>query len=132
MSNSAAASLPPKVRIANFAARMQGQEVGNIQDTSIQDHPHITFLVVLRNLFNGVTNHHLRIVFILPKYTDDSVGSVPMTTTSGGWIMSNSAVASLPVRVKIANSPPGCWERKYIENASVQDNPDFSFLGVLM
>ena len=46
--------------------------------------------------------------------------------------MSNSAVASLPVRVKIANSPPGCWERKYIENASVQDNPDFSFLGVLI
>ena len=46
--------------------------------------------------------------------------------------MSNSAVAFLPIRVKIANSPPGCWERKYIENASVQDNPDISFLVVLI
>ena len=39
-----------------LAARMQGQEVGNIQDTSIQDHPHITILVVFRNLFHGVTS----------------------------------------------------------------------------
>ena len=117
-----------------LAARMQGQEVGNIQDTSIQDHPHITFLVVLRNLFHGCDESSSSSSSSSPPSP-----SVPMTasaayflTTSGGWIMSNSAVASLPVRVKIANSPPGCWERKCIENASVQDNPDFSFLGVLM
>ena len=57
--------LPSEGRDRRFVARMQGQEFGNIQDTSIQDHAHNTFLVVLRHLFHGVT----------------SFGSVPMTAS---------------------------------------------------
>merc|ERR1719230_1379753 len=34
-----------------------------------------------------------------------------LSITSGGWIMSNSSVASLPAKVRIANSPPG-WSFK--------------------
>ena len=46
MLNSTVASLPAKVRIRQLATRMLGQELGNVQDTSIQDHPHITFLAI--------------------------------------------------------------------------------------
>merc|ERR1719151_111745 len=37
-----------------------------------------------------------------------------LPTTSGGWIISNSAVASLPANVRIASSPPGCADRKLV------------------
>ena len=37
---------------------------------------------------------------------------LPMT--SGGWIMLNSAVASLPAKVRIASSPPGWSPRKSV------------------
>mmetsp|Transcript_13183 Transcript_13183/g.31464 ORF Transcript_13183/g.31464 Transcript_13183/m.31464 type:complete len:303 (-) Transcript_13183:675-1583(-) len=47
--------------------------------------------------------------------------SLPMTAsgaylpiTSGGWIMLNSSVASLPAKVKIASSPPGCSDKKLV------------------
>ena len=40
-----------------------------------------------------------------------SASGMYFSTKSGGW-MSNSAVASLPAKVKIANSLPGCWEKK--------------------
>merc|ERR1711970_892073 len=34
--------------------------------------------------------------------------------TSGGWIMSNSSVASFPAKVRIASSPPGCCDKKLV------------------
>mmetsp|Transcript_65422 Transcript_65422/g.191450 ORF Transcript_65422/g.191450 Transcript_65422/m.191450 type:complete len:251 (-) Transcript_65422:445-1197(-) len=37
-----------------------------------------------------------------------------LPTTSGGWIMSNSADASLPANVRMASSPPGCWDKKLV------------------
>ena len=37
---------------------------------------------------------------------------LPMT--SGGWIMLNSAVASLPAKVRIASSPPGWSGRNFV------------------
>jgi len=38
--------------------------------------------------------------------------------TSGGWIMLNSSVASLPAKVRIANSPPGCSERNFVTSST--------------
>merc|ERR1719382_197113 len=38
--------------------------------------------------------------------------------TSGGWIMSNSAVASLPANVRIASSPPGCCDKKLVTSST--------------
>merc|ERR1711997_882856 len=53
--------------------------------------------------------------------TSSSAPKWPMTAsgayfsmTSGGWIMSNSAVASFPAKVRIANSPPGCCDKKLV------------------
>ena len=56
--------LPSESQDRQFVARMLGQEFGNIQDTSIQDHPQFTFLVVLRHLFHGVTSFGGIISFI--------------------------------------------------------------------
>ena len=49
-----------------------------------------------------------------------TVPTIPMTasgaylpTTSGRWIMSKSAVASFPANVSMANSPPGCCDKKF-------------------
>ena len=41
-------------------------------------------------------------------------GSEDLLMTSGGWIMSNSAVASLPAKVRIASSPPGWSGRNFV------------------
>ena len=61
MSNSAVASFPAKVNMANSLPGCRDKKFGNVQDTTIQNHPHITFLVVLCHLFHGVRlrNHPL-------------------------------------------------------------------------
>merc|ERR550534_3465028 len=38
--------------------------------------------------------------------------------TSGGWIMLNSSVASLPAKVRIASSPPGCSLRNFVTSST--------------
>merc|ERR1719281_1926487 len=43
-----------------------------------------------------------------------ALGSRYFSITSGGWIISNSAVASLPAKVMIASSPPGWSLRKLV------------------
>ena len=42
-----------------------------------------------------------------------SNSAVDFSTTSGWWIMSNSAVASFPAKVNMANSPPKCRDKKF-------------------
>eukprot|EP00438_Fugacium_kawagutii_P006679 Skav219091 [mRNA] locus=scaffold1574:117257:118510:- [translate_table: standard] len=46
----------------------------------------------------------------------ESGAYLPMT--SGGWIMLNSSVASLPAKVRMANSPPGCSPRKEVTSST--------------
>mmetsp|Transcript_13571 Transcript_13571/g.34117 ORF Transcript_13571/g.34117 Transcript_13571/m.34117 type:complete len:227 (+) Transcript_13571:2-682(+) len=43
-----------------------------------------------------------------------TVSGAYFCSTSGGWIMSNSALASLPAKVKMASSPPGWSFRKLV------------------
>ena len=42
-----------------------------------------------------------------------SNSAMDLSTTSGWWIMSNSVVASFPAKVNMANSPPGCRDKKF-------------------
>ena len=51
-------------------------------------------------------------------------------TTSGGWIMSNSAVASFSVGVKMADSPPRCWDKKFgtLKTRPCKNHPDVDFV----
>merc|ERR1719321_1979895 len=48
-----------------------------------------------------------------------------LSMTSGGWIMSNSSVASLPAKVRIASSPPGWSFQKisHVKHFVMQDDP---------
>ena len=53
-----------------------------------------------------------------------STSAAYFSTSSGGWSMADSVVLPSPVKVRIANSPPGCRDQKS------QNHPHIVFLVV--
>mmetsp|Transcript_128882 Transcript_128882/g.401009 ORF Transcript_128882/g.401009 Transcript_128882/m.401009 type:complete len:210 (-) Transcript_128882:80-709(-) len=126
MSNSAVASLPAKVRMASSPPGCWERKLVTLRTLSCritQQSPFVVCLATSSLEYPAMPGGKAAVSSSSSSLSSSSSPppppSSPMTasgayfeTTSGGWIMSNSAVASLPAKVRIASSPPGCWERK--------------------
>ena len=91
-------------------------------------HPPVSPSFQMRNPYRwqqATPTSRLPGLFALPLPTTPLIASVAyFSTTSGGWSMANSVVLSSPVKVRIANSPPGCRDKKS------QHHPHIIFLVV--